>query len=37
LEVFNNIKYTKTDMASTLRCSEFYKLTKKSKIMKIGV
>jgi hypothetical protein len=37
LEVFHNIKSTEIDMALTLRCREFYKLSKKSKIIKIEV
>jgi hypothetical protein len=37
LEVFHDIKYTQTNMASNLIGREFYKLSKKSKIIKIGV
>jgi hypothetical protein len=35
LEVFHKIKSTQIDMASTLRCREFYKISKKSKIIKL--
>jgi hypothetical protein len=37
LKVFHNIKSTQTDIASTLRCREFHKISKKYKIIEIGV
>jgi hypothetical protein len=35
--VFPKIKSTQTDMALTLRCRYFYKISKKFKIIKVGV